>query len=347
MQAVRRAWMVWRPVAIIAAIALLSTLLWRRTHPLTAVAVAFGGVVALDLATLSVGRESASLFAMFGLAVLPYSLFRWGSGRQATTGFAVMVGSLLMDMATYGSGGALPLFTGVAFLLFPSTLGASVRYWNRQRTTEIAQVRVREREQLARELHDTVAHHVSAIAIQAQAGRAMAASRPDTALEVFATIESEASRTLAEMRGMVGILRDGAAAELAPRRGVHDIPELARNDADRPRIDVHVTGELDGLRPAVDSTVYRLAQESVTNALRHARNASVVDVLVAADEHAVRLVVTDDGERPSHDAGTSSGFGLVGMAERASLVGGTLDAGPGPRRGWAVHAMIPRNGSDT
>ena len=195
---------------------------------------------------------------------------------------------------------------------------------------------------MARELHDTVAHHVSAIAIQAQAGRT-AASRPDAAVDALGAIEEEASRTLAEMRAMVGALRQGEEPELAPQRGVADIHRLARGAGEGPRVDVELAGDLDGLRPSVDAALYRLAQESITNAVRHARHATRIDVRVTGDNDDVRLTVRDDGDGPS-GADWSLGYGLVGMTERAMLLGGTLEAGPGADGGWTVNALLPRNG---
>ena len=114
----------------------------------------------------------------------------------------------------------------MVFLSLPAALGAAMRYRTRSRLRESDQVRLREREQLARELHDTVAHHVSAIAIRAQAGRTVAASRPDAAVDALEVIEEAASRTLAELRALVGALRDGEEADLAPQRGVADIARL-------------------------------------------------------------------------------------------------------------------------
>lgn len=337
--------LVWRPVAVLVGVVLLAALLWRRSHPLLAVLVGFGGTAVLDLATLAAGRESAGLFAMAGIVLLPYSLLRWGSGRQAAFGLALMATTHLINLLIYADPGAASALSGFAFILFPAALGASVRYWTQQRSNELDRVRVREREQLARELHDTVAHHVSAIAIQAQAGSALAESQPASALDVLDVIEAEATQTLEEMRSIVAILRNGAAPELAPNRGLTDIADLAQVTEGQPTVAVHLSGELDSLRPSVGATVYRLAQESVTNAIKHSRQATRIEVLVAADEDTVQLLVDDDGERPSFDKALS-GFGLVGMAERAALLGGTLEAGPGPRKGWTVRAVIPRNGAE-
>jgi signal transduction histidine kinase len=141
------------------------------------------------------------------------------------------------------------------------------------------------------------------------------------------------------MRAMVRVLREGAPAEYAPQPGVADLVSLARREP-VPVVDVEVPGELNGLPLQVDAAVYRLAQEALTNALRHARNASRVEIRVVEAGGRLRLRVTDDGQidplRPS-----SHGFGLLGMTERVQLLGGTLRAGPMPGGGWAVDAELP------
>jgi signal transduction histidine kinase len=341
LEGVLREDVVWRPVALVLAVALVFTLLWRRTHPLAMVAVAFGAVIVVTLASLWGAAGPVGLDTMVFIVLLPYSLFRWGAGREAAIGLAVILVAGILGTAVAYTGVVDSVFGGL-FLLFPAVLGASVRYRGTARLREMDQVRLREREQLARELHDTVAHHISAIAIRAQAGRVVAASRPEAALDALGVIEEEASRTLAEMRGMVGVLREsGEEPELAPQRGVADIERLARGLGDRPRVEVDISGDVDDLGPPVGAAVYRIAQESITNAVRHARHATRVDVSVAADVDCVRLTVRDDGDTSS--TGRSwAGYGLVGMAERAKLLGGTLEAGPSPAGGWTVTAVLPR-----
>ena len=142
---------------------------------------------------------------------------------------------------------------------------------------------------------------------------------------------------------MVGALRDREDADLAPQNGIADIERLASSLDDEPRVQVRLTGDLDALSPAVGAATYRIAQESVTNALRHARNATRIDVQVVGGEHAVELTVRDDGE-PVHASSVAPGYGVVGMTERAAILGGTLAAGPGPDQGWAVDAVLPRAG---
>jgi signal transduction histidine kinase len=113
-------------------------------------------------------------------------------------------------------------------------------------------------------------------------------------------------------------------------------------------VTVTVSGEVDELRPSVDAACFRLAQEAVTNALRHARRASEVRVRVDSGDDLVRLTVVDDGETggastPPASTPPASGFGLIGMAERAALLGGTFTAGPSATGGWAVEATLPRH----
>jgi len=328
----------WRPVVTIVAVGLAPVLLWRRTHPLVCVVVGFGTGMALGLASQLAGIPGVGLNTMIYILVLAYALVRWGSGREIVIGLAVVLIAAVVSIATDYSGPA-ELFGGFGVLVAAAAGGAAFRYRAESRRRALDQIRSQERVGLARELHDTVAHHVSAIAVQAQAGRAMAGQRPEAALEALAVIEGEASRTLAEMRAMVRVLRDGASAEYTPQPGVADLVSLARRDP-VPVVDVEVPDDLDELPLQVDAAVYRLAQEALTNALRHARNASRVQIRVVEGGGRLRLRVTDDGQidpvRPA-----SHGFGLLGMTERVQLLGGTLRAGPAPEGGWAVDAELP------
>ncbi len=328
----------WRPLVTIVTVGLAPVLLWRRTHPLVCVVVGFGTGMALGLASQLAGIPGVGLNTMIYILVLVYALVRWGSGRQIVTGLAVVLVAAVISIATDYTGPA-ELFGGFGVLVAAAAGGAAFRYRAESRRRASDQIRSQERVGLARELHDIVAHHVSAIAVQAQAGRAMARQRPEAGLEALAAIEGEASRTLAEMRAMVRVLRDGAPTEYAPQPGVADLASLARRDP-VPVVDVELPDDLDQLPPQVDTAVYRLAQEAVTNALRHARNASRVEIRVVEGEGMLRLRVTDDGHiDPARPAGR--GFGLLGMTERAQLLGGTLRAGPAPAGGWTVDAELP------
>jgi len=335
----------WRPVAFVACLALSFTVLWRRTHPLAMTAIVFGGAQTVSLAVWIATGEPGGLYAMAFLLVMPYALFRWGSGRDAAIGLPILLAAWIIGIIT-DTGTMGDAIGGIIVLLFPVALGEMVRYRGMARARAIEEARLLEREQLARELHDSVAHHVSAIAIQAQAGRTLADTNPDAAAEALGTIEEAASRTLDEMRAMVGALRRDDDAELTPLPGVADIERLAHTtNGGGPAVHVELAGDLDDLRTSVDTTIYRLAQESITNAVRHARNATRIDVKVAGSDRTVRLTVNDDGDTSPADPTPAAGYGLLGMTERAELLGGTLHAGPRGGQGWRITAELPRHGA--
>jgi signal transduction histidine kinase len=331
-----------RPLLLIAALAVIAPLPWRRAHPLLAAAVAFGTLTVVDTVRILTGSQGALPSSVSATLVLTYALFRWGSGREAAGGLGMIL--VWLPITTVADPTSLSeTVAAFAFFLFAAALGAAIRYRARIRARDIDQAKAREREQLARELHDTVAHHVSGIAVQAQAGRAVAASHPERAIEALAVIEDAATRTLTELRAIVGVLRATQDSELAPQRGVAEVEQLATDCRTRPCVEVTLRGELDDLSPAVDAAIYRLAQESITNARRHARHATQVTVAVTGDADQVRLTVDDDGSAAGGRA--PAGYGLVGMRERAALLGGTFHAGPGGERGWRVEAVLPRTGT--
>jgi len=332
-----------KSVAVVATFVLAAAMWWRRTHPLATTVGTFGLFLTIDIVLNIIDEPPLEFYTAAVVLIVPYALFRWGSGRDTVIGLVAMIAiwleSIILNWLSFGDA-----IGGLLVLLFPAALGTIVRYRYDSRARSLQAVKLQEREQLARELHDTVAHHVSAIAIQAQAGKAVAATRPDAAIEALTTIENEASRTLAEMRAMVVALRGDTGVDMAPRSGIGDIERLA--DGAR-ALDVRVErlGDFSGLRPSIDAAVFRMAQESITNAVRHARNATKVVVQVSADPEVVRLEVSDDGDGRPSDRSTTEGFGLVGMAERAHLLGGSLHAGPAPNGGWTVSATLPREGA--
>ncbi len=338
-EGVLRADVVWRPLALALCVALVFTLLWRRTHPLAAVAIAFGTLAAMDAAALVVGVQQPGLYTTGFVVLLPYALFRWGSGREVVIGLGFMLASASFAIAGDFTG-ITEAIVGVVILLFPAAVGVTVRTLVVSRERSLEQVKLREREHLARDLHDSVAHHVSAVILRAQAGRYVSKTDPDAAVDALAVIEDEASRALAEMRLIVGVLRKGDEPDLAPTPGVADIEQLARAFDGAPPIEVDLEGDLHDLAPSVDAAIYRIAQESITNATRHARDATCVTVRVVGDDASVRLTVQDDGT--SGPGSGIAGYGLAGMTERAALLGGTLQAGPGPVSGWTVAAVVPR-----
>lgn len=330
----------WELLALATAIALSGSLLFRRTHPLGTLAWTFGAVAVIDIVAIVSDQPPVGLYTMGFLLILPYSLFRWGSGREVAIGMIFVVAVLVLANAADFTDWAESIFGGIV-LLFPAVLGATVRFRSGARAQLLDQIRLREREQLARELHDTVAHHVSAIAIQAQVGQTLAESDSNAPLRALQIVEEEASRTLLEMRTMVGALRDNEELDLAPQRGIVDIEDLAMSNGQMHGLNVVREGDLADLGQPMEAALYRLAQESVTNATRHARNASQVRVVISGGVDYVRLQVSDDGDTVA-PARSHHGYGILGMQERVKLLGGTIKTGPRAAGGWAVEVELPR-----
>ena len=347
-----------QPYVTLLAMALMPALLWRRSHPLTTCLIGFGVAGLLSVIQLVADTEDLGPTSMMVVLILLYSLVRWGSGREILVGMPCIAAVVALGM--FAAAATAPdLIGGSLLLLLIASLAAVFRaradLWQRQRR----EIRTQERLALARELHDTVAHHVSAIAVQAQAGGVIVRTQPAQAAQMLTAIEAEATRTLAEMRAMVRVLReddwedgredgreggrgDGRGDERAaysPLPGVGELPALARADA-TPAVDVSLTGAVTALPRPVDAAVYRIAQEALTNALRHARSATRVAIDLSRVGDSVRLRVTDDG-LPHPGSVAPPGFGLTGMAERAQLLGGSLQAGPAPHGGWVVEAVLP------
>lgn len=338
--------MVWLPAALAVVLGPALLLPWRSKRPLPVFLAAFAAVHAVTLAGISQSHAWDGLYSNAYVLLLPYALMRWGSGRERILGllFLAITHSLVTILDFNGIGDAVG---GGVVLALPAVLGASARARFHGRIHEIEQAKLLEREQLAREMHDSVGHHVSAMVIQAQAGRAVAATRPEAAAEALRVIEEAGKRSLAELRLMVRALRRDGEAELAPQPGLAEIgrfADTAPGDRQGPQVDVQLSGELAGLKPSLESALYRLTQEGVTNALRHARRATFIRIQVEGLPDRVRLTIRDDGEAAAFGNPGSPGFGLVGMAERAKLLGGTLKAGPDPDRGWTVEAVLPKDG---
>jgi signal transduction histidine kinase len=208
---------------------------------------------------------------------------------------------------------------------------------DRERAAESAVAH--ERTRIARELHDVVAHAVSVMVVQAQGGRRIVRQEPGEAEEAFAVIERTGGQALGEMRRLLGMLRSAdERASLAPQPGLEHLETLA-DDVRRAGLPValELEGEPARLPPGVDVSAYRIVQEALTNALKHARPASAT-VRVRCLPAAVEVEVSDDGRGGAPDGG---GHGLVGMRERVALYGGRLEAGDRPSGGFVIRARLP------
>jgi len=210
-----------------------------------------------------------------------------------------------------------------------------------------------ERARIARELHDVVAHHISMIAVQAETARLTTPGMPADGAKRLSAIGDTAREALSEMRRLLGVLREDAGTETTrrPQPGIAQLLELVDEARGSTGASTRliVRGPVVSLDPGVELTAYRIVQEALTNARRHALGAAV-DVELHYTADALRLRVRDNGPGPSQDgqaAGQNAagqgaaGHGLVGMRERAAMVGGRLQTGPGPVCGFLVEAVLP------
>jgi signal transduction histidine kinase len=202
-----------------------------------------------------------------------------------------------------------------------------------------------ERARLARELHDVVAHQLSAIAVQAGAARLAAAGDPQAAVAAIAAIEGQARDGLTELNQLVRELRPATdtGPDTPPQPRLGDIPGLIKRAAEAGmRAELRVDGEPRPLPPAVELAGYRVVQEGLTNAIRYAAGAAAT-VRLAYRDDGIMVEVTDDGPGAAAAAAAirGGGAGLAGLRERARLLGGQLEAGTAAERGFAVRAFLP------
>ncbi|MCW6009680.1 sensor histidine kinase [Micromonospora sp. CPCC 205371] len=199
-----------------------------------------------------------------------------------------------------------------------------------------------ERRRIARELHDMVAHHVSVMGVLATGARRVLGRDPDAADEALSTIEDTSRTTLREMRRLLDVLRTEAepAADLAPQPGLAGIESLVEQvrEAGLP-VSLRVDGSPGSLAPGVALTIYRIVQEALTNALKHA-GAATAQVRLSFGVYWLIVEIFDTGRGPTPGS-DRVGHGLVGMRERVALYGGTLRTGPRPGGGFRVYAKIP------
>jgi signal transduction histidine kinase len=201
-----------------------------------------------------------------------------------------------------------------------------------------------ERLRIARELHDVVAHSMSVIAVQSGVANHVIDSRPAQARQALATIEATSRSALVELRRLLGVLRQGddPVASLEPNPGMAEIGRLADQIRSAGvEVELKVEGEPGDLPPGVDLSAFRIAQEGLTNVLKH--GGGVARMLVRYSPGAVAVEIADDG-RPGaadEDPAEGTGHGLIGMRERVAVFGGELTAGPVPGGGYRMAARLP------
>ncbi|MCW5951910.1 MAG: sensor histidine kinase [Propionibacteriaceae bacterium] len=197
----------------------------------------------------------------------------------------------------------------------------------------------RARTQIARELHDIVAHSLSVMIVQAEGGRALAAKKPEAATEALTTIADTGREALVEMRRILGVLRDDPGdADFAPAPRLEDIPDLVHRASDRFRLTVN--GRPPRVSAALELTVYRVVQEALTNVLKHAGADARASVTLTYAPREIIVDVLDNGS-PTGEQTTEPGHGLRGMTERVTSMGGRMVARPRPSGGFQVTVVLP------
>ncbi len=344
-------------------------LTWRRRNPLVSGTVIGLASVAYGIAPFPDLITKAPLGGLLAI----YSVVAYCSRRTGVlAGLVVAVSAIVIMLLPQTDASGIDWLTNALLLASAWALGDSART-RRAHTAELEDRAVRlererelearravseERGRIARELHDVIAHHVSMMVVQAEAGPVVAERDPPRAVQVFDAIGTTGRQVLVEMRRLLGVLRDehedgeaaGSAGGLAPQPGIGQVAALVDQvrQAGFP-VELVVEGEPGPLPPGVDLSAYRIVQEALTNTMKHA-GPSRARVVVRYGDDDLELHVSDDGSGPPGEpprrqwtqAGPlPPGHGLLGMRERVNLFGGELHAGPGPDGGFTVTARLP------
>jgi signal transduction histidine kinase len=337
------------PLALIGTL----SLVWRRRVPLVVL-----GVLAafFFLASLVIPLSGEDPIApAIALVVAVYSVGAHAAGPWAVAGALVTLALALVATATDPEGATLGGY--IFFLLVvggPWLAGRAIRSRRlserrlehravaaeREREERARAAVAKERARIARELHDVVAHAISVIVLQARGGRRSLAREPEESREAFDSIELTGRQALTEMRRLLGMLRQGdEELALAPQPSLAGLGGLAAqvSEAGLP-VELTIEGDPRELPPGVDLSAFRIVQEALTNALKHAGPAAA-HVLVRYGEEELELEIFDTGQ--GAEAGDGPGHGLIGMRERAALYGGEVVAGRRTEGGFAVRVRLP------
>jgi signal transduction histidine kinase len=338
-------------------LALVLPLIWRRRAPLVVFAVLAGVAFLQWVVGFRLGADAALLVALYTVAA--YRPRRWALAAAAV----VEIGAVLASVRFSPARGLVPslvFLTGlVAAAFFIGTtvrnrrayLGALVERaaaLERERDQQAKLAATAERGRIARELHDIVAHSLTVVVTLSEAAAVTADTDPAAARTAMKQVADTGRTALGEMRRLLGVLRadqpgpssDGVG-DLAPSPGLDRVDELvAGARAAGLPVRLTVSGPARPLPSTLDVTVYRVVQESLTNALKHAREPTLVHARLRWSAEQLQIEVTDDGLR-AEPREESAGHGLAGMRERLALFGGTVSSGPMATGGWSVHAVLP------
>jgi signal transduction histidine kinase len=324
------------PAAVALAAVIGGSLAFRRRLPVTSYAVGTTALAAEALWLTSAGLST--LVNLIGL----YSVGQYATPRRALWGPVIMLPGIVAYFVGDESQVPPVVPAGVVFawLLTWAVGYAGARRRERQESDRRLMRRdavVDERNRIARELHDLIGHTMTVMLVRTGAARVVLDSDPDKAREILAGVERTGREALDELDRVLGVLRRGDGADLQP--GLAELPRLVERTAES---GMTVTVRVDPPQPqlpgSIDLSAYRIVQEALTNAFRHGRAASAA-VVVRCDGQRVDVEVTDDGDGPP--PGYQPGRGLLGIAERAAVFGGTMEHGRGEEGGFRIRAALP------
>lgn len=326
-------------------------LVLRRRHPFWAPLTVVVFVVGASL--IETAKDFNRLSTPFFMALLVALAFGLLDVRRRVAGILALLSAATIINTRNGSKASDFLWTTLIFVLVwgvGALLGsrteqakqaqARAEAAEHERLLAVEQAAADERARIARELHDVVAHSLSVMVVQAGGVRRLLSAGQSREHDALLAVEETGRQALTEMRRLLGVLREtDGAAELAPQPGLGSLEALAQQvrDAGLP-VTVRVEGDRAQLPPGIDLSAYRIVQEGLTNAIKHA-NCAHAEVLVRFGKRDLELEVCDDGDS-ALDIETN-GFGLVGMRERVTLYGGTFEAGPRDGGGFRVRATLP------
>ena len=341
----------WLNVTIMVGIAV--AFVWRRSHPLPVAAVTIGGLLVMSTWLTQPPDMFAAVLALVSAS---YAVGRHAHGRPSVYG-AVAGGLGVLALAIVFDPKDI-FFPVTFFWIVPWLAGRTIRNQTMlarelaEKADRAQQARQEderraialERSRIARELHDVLAHNLSVMVVQASAARRVLDKDPVKAVEAAGLIERTGREALAEIRHLFGPIRRGEGEDLSGPQSIRRVEELARRArAAGLQVELRTNGNLVELPAGIDLAAYRIVQEALTNAIKHAGSARA-RVTVSYEPNEVVLSIEDDGEGP-HEGDelgeTGGGHGLVGMRERAALYGGIVDAGRRRDGGFAVHARLP------
>ncbi len=343
-----------RGAAAVAGVALAAAVAVRRRWPLGAVVAGFAAVLVQEAVGGRLTQNGAG--AVAATVLVFYGAGAFLGGPKAWVALAVGLAGVGADDLITGAGSSA-VFFGAAFLVgMPWLLGRMLRSQaaresaDRERAEQLDAEREQhattavydERIRIARELHDVIAHSISVMVIQAGGARTVMESSPERAEAALDFVQGAGREALAEMRRLLGILDAGSDPRaLAPQPGLADLGDLiARTRKAGLAADLTIEGADEPISPALDLCAYRIVQEALTNAIKHAGPAHAGVHLRWAPE-ALDLEVVDDGRGPTGANGSGGGHGIAGMRERAGLHGGTIETGACGDGGFAVRAHLP------